>query len=151
MRLWLPAVAGSLEKAPLTAVAERLPASSRLVLVVDDERVVRDLAVRTLQQAGFQVLRAESGRKAVEIFRARRDDVGLVVLDLTMPDAGGLETFAELRRVEPRLPVLLSSGYTEEAVASVCQSDPLAAFLAKPYAPEDLLACVRDMLARDGA
>ncbi len=146
MRLWLPAVAAALEKTPPAATARRLPSSSRLVLVVDDERVVRDVALRALQHAGFGVLAAESGRKAVEMFRARRDDVGLVVLDLTMPDAGGLETFAELRRLEPRLPILLSSGYTDEAVASVCQGDPLAAFLAKPYAPEDLLGCVRDML-----
>jgi signal transduction histidine kinase/CheY-like chemotaxis protein len=137
---------------PADEVIERelapVAASAGLVLVVDDESIVRETARRALERAGHTVFVADSGRKAVEIFRANMGEIRLVLLDVTMPDASGLETFVELRRFDATLPILLSSGYTEEATASVCDDDPLAGFLKKPYAPEELARRVHEMLAR---
>jgi signal transduction histidine kinase len=148
IRIYFPAGGSLVADAAAARVAAQQPMGQGLVLVVDDESIVRETARRALERAGFQVLLADSGRKAVEIFRTSRAEICLVLLDVTMPDASGLETFAELRRIEPELPILLSSGYTEEAAASACEGDPLAGFVPKPYAPDELTRRIREMLLR---
>jgi len=147
IRAYFPAAGGVVE-APGARPARPVAPGHGLVLVVDDEIVVRETARRALERAGFDVLSADSGRKAVELFRPRAGDVRLVLLDVTMPDASGVETFGELRNLEPELPILLSSGYTEEAAARVCEGDLLAGFVPKPYAPEELVRRVLEMLVR---
>ena len=69
------------------------------ILLVDDEESVRIMGTRMLERVGFEVLAASDGREALEIYRARPDDIALVLLDLTMPDLDGEETFRELRRI----------------------------------------------------
>jgi signal transduction histidine kinase/CheY-like chemotaxis protein len=147
LRAYFPAGTGAVAD-PAVRAAAQPQFGQGLVLVVDDESIVRETARRALERAGFRVLLADGGRKAVEIFRAQRGEVCLVLLDVTMPDASGLETFAELRGIDPGLPVLFSSGYTEEAAAAACAGDVLAQFVAKPYAPEELVRRVQEMIAR---
>jgi signal transduction histidine kinase/CheY-like chemotaxis protein len=145
IRVYFPAGGGVVEE-PIARAAMPILPGQGLVLVVDDEMIVRETARRALERAGFDVLSADSGRKAVELFRPRAGDIRLVLLDVTMPDASGLETFEELRRLEPALPILLSSGYTEESTANVCEGDALAGFVPKPYSPDELVRRVREML-----
>ncbi len=88
-------------------------ASGRKVLVVDDEAFVRKVAQRVLKRAGFEVLLAEDGATAVELFRQHASAIQLVLLDLTMPDMDGEQTFKALRAIDPQVNVVLSSGYDE--------------------------------------
>ena len=90
---------------------------------------------------------ASGGREALEIVR---EDLGktidAVVLDLTMPDLDGQETFLEIRALRPGLPVVVVSGFSEEATADRFSPDEIAAFVRKPYEPEDLIDAVRTSL-----
>jgi CheY-like chemotaxis protein len=103
------------------------------VLLVDDEDMVRSVARLMLQRLGFQVLTATDGREAVDVFRARHSDIDAVVLDMTMPNMDGNEALAELRKIEPRIRVLLTSGFTAEDVASDLTRNGSTSFLQKPF------------------
>lgn len=137
-------------------VAERAVASERpraratggLVLVVDDEPVVRRATQRILARGGFDVETAEDGFDALERIEAM-PNIACVLLDLTMPGLDGRETLARLRRLRPDLPVILTSGYdaTEvDATPSVPRTE--AGFLAKPFRPQDLLDAIRSVLVQ---
>ena len=81
------------------------------VLVVDDEPAVLEVAREMLERFGLQVLTATSGREAIDTFRQHPKEIACVLLDLTMPEIGGEETYSRLRELRPDLPILLSSGY----------------------------------------
>ncbi len=113
------------------------------ILLVDDEESVRTMGNRMLERNGFRVLTAADGREALEIYRARRDEIALVLLDLTMPNLDGEETFHELRRIDPNVRVVMSSGYTESEIIPRFAGMPLAGFLQKPYSTAALMDCLR--------
>ncbi len=125
-----------------TARGEAAGLASGTVLVVDDEPAVRSLARRALAAAGFEVLGAESGERAVELARAHRRDLRAVVLDLTMPGWSGFQTFRELRKCTDA-PVVLSTGYPAEECRTEFRGEPPAAVLQKPYRAAELVATVR--------
>ena len=117
-----------------------------VVLVVDDEETARGLAVHMLERMGFEVLAAADGREGVEIFRANKANIRLVLLDMTMPHMDGEETFRELRRIRIDVRVVLTSGYNEQTATSRFAGKGLAAFIQKPYRFEELRAVVRNVL-----
>ena len=117
-----------------------------LVLVVDDEEAVREVIVAVLEEAGIAWILCADGETAVRLFRERSEQISLVLLDLSMPGLSSEATFEELRRIRPRVPVLLSSGYAEAEATSQFVGRGLAGFLQKPYRPEVLLAAVRRAL-----
>ncbi|RMG06481.1 MAG: PAS domain S-box protein [Planctomycetota bacterium] len=113
------------------------------VLVVDDERHVREVARATLEDEGYAVVTASGGREALRRVRAEGARLRLVILDLIMPDLGGEEVLEELRRTRPDLPVILTSGYEEEMATRRMERSSLHGFLKKPYRLEALLELVR--------
>ena len=116
------------------------------MLVVDDEEVILSLARRTLERVGLDVLCANSGSEALELFGRHRESIVGVVLDLSMPGMSGDETFRALRAESPDLPVILSSGHTEREATSRFEPATLQAFLQKPYSPEELRHRVREVI-----
>lgn len=116
------------------------------VLFVDDEAAIRDLGKRILERAGLEVLLAEDGQEAVEVFERAQDRIGLVVLDLVMPRMNGREAFRALRELRPGLPIILSSAYSEQEVVEGLEAGN-ARFIQKPYRAHDLVALVRESLA----
>ncbi len=118
------------------------------VLVADDEEPVRAVAQAVLARSGFTVLTASDGWEALEVFRAHRDTIDAVLLDLTMPRLGGEEVLRDIRRERADLPVILSSGYDEQDALARFTGAGLAGFIQKPYGPDDLLAKVRQALDR---
>lgn len=117
------------EKASRTAA----PPKGITVLVVDDEEMVRQLAQAMLERLGYTVLSAGGGRQAVEVYLAHTEEIGCVLLDLTMPQMDGAATFSALRALNPNLPVILSSGYSEGEVTQRFAGAGLAGFIEKPY------------------
>jgi PAS domain S-box-containing protein len=116
------------------------------VLFVDDERNLREISRLTLGEAGYQVWLAKNGAEALEIVRANRDAIDVIVLDMTMPVMGGAEAARELRNEHFTIPIVASSGYSEvETLERFGGASPL--FLPKPYRPADLLAAVASALA----
>ncbi|MCC6696889.1 MAG: PAS domain-containing protein [Candidatus Hydrogenedentes bacterium] len=112
------------------------------VLVVDDEFGVRLTARTLLERAGYSVLEAEDGYKALSIFREHAEEVRVVLLDLTMPRLGGEETFRELRRIKPEVRVVLSSGFSEQDTVTHFGESGLAGFLQKPYRAQTLYRAI---------
>ena len=103
------------------------------ILVVDDEEAVCMVAKLVLEGKGFFVLTASDGQMGVDVFSEHVDDIRAVVLDMTMPRLNGLEAFRRMRQIKPDIPVLLSSGYTEEDAMARFGHEGLSAFLQKPY------------------
>jgi CheY-like chemotaxis protein len=119
------------------------------ILLADDEESVRTMGKRMLRRLGFEVLTAVDGREALEIYHAQREEIKLVLLDLTMPCMDGEETLDELRRIDPEIRVVMSSGYSEGEIAARFAGKRLAGFLQKPYALYELAQCLRRALADD--
>jgi signal transduction histidine kinase len=122
-------------------------AGAGLVLVVEDEELLRRLATTALTRLGYRSITAEDGVQAVEIFRQRHRELVGVVLDLKMPRKGGREAFLEMRAIDPSVPVLLCSGYGENEEAQGLISLGARGLLSKPYRIGEL----SEHLARFGA
>ena len=118
------------------------------ILVVDDEASVRAVARRVLEGAGYQVVTAVDGREAVETFERRADDFAGVLLDMTMPRLSGVEALREMRRIRPKVRVILSSAYNEQDATRQLKDARSAGFVQKPWLPADLLG-VLDRVLRD--
>jgi len=123
------------------------PAVSGTVLLVEDEVSLRNACRRVLERGGLRVIEARHGADGLRRWAEHGGAIDAVVTDLVMPEMGGRELAEALRRERPDLPVLFVSGYTDDPLARRAIEDPSVTFLAKPFAPADLLATVRGMLA----
>jgi two-component system cell cycle sensor histidine kinase/response regulator CckA len=112
------------------------------VLLVDDESMVRSSGKRLLERLGYRVLSARNGVEALEMFQQHQTEICLVLLDLIMPVMDGEETFIQLRRIDPSVRVLLSSGYTKEEKADGLMNMGAVGFLQKPF---DLKTLVQEL------
>jgi len=118
-----------------------------LVLVVDDESMVRNMAGTMLEKRlGYEVITACDGFEALDIFRSRKDEIDLVLLDLSMPGMNGWETLAGLRVLRPDIPVILTSGYDEAQAMRGEHPEQPQVFLHKPYGASDLRAAIAKTL-----
>ena len=115
-----------------------------VVLLVEDEEMMRNMAATMLTRLGFKVFTARDGIEAVEMFQQHKAEIHVVVCDLAMPRLNGWETLSALRRIRPDIPVIFSSGYEEAQVITEDHPDRPNAFLHKPYQKVTL----QDTLAR---
>ncbi len=113
------------------------------VLVVDDEPLVRMVAERFLRRAGYTVVAADGGQAALEILHREGSEIDLLLLDLTMPGMRGAQVVAAVRAFLPDLPVVITSGYSEQSVTGSTWAHAVQGFLAKPFDRKSLLAAVR--------
>jgi CheY-like chemotaxis protein len=120
------------------AIAAKGPSGAGLVLVVDDEETVREMVRRTLERWRYQVILAENGQAAVEIFPRIAASLHAVILDLTMPVMGGEEALTHLRRIRADIPILLTSGYSEEDAMRRMEGRGVSGFLQKPFTADQL-------------
>lgn len=105
----------------------------RRVLVIDDEEEVRNVTLRVLSHLGYEVTLAAGGAQGLDAWSGSEEPFDVVMLDLTMPHPNGGETLRAIREMDPEAPVILMSGYTEDAMReSVGETNPTA-FLQKPY------------------
>lgn len=145
-RMILPTVKESRPAAPPVAVVENFGDLRGTVLVVDDEPTVQHTAQRLLHRLGLQVLNAEDGVAGLAQLAAHRDEIGLILLDVTMPRMGGDEVLRILRENGCVTPVILMSGYATDDMRSRFDGENLAGFLQKPFAFNDFNTLVRNVL-----
>jgi signal transduction histidine kinase/ActR/RegA family two-component response regulator len=129
------------------AVVDAPPAASE-VLLVDDERLVRDVARVALRRAGHAVTEVATGEAAVASFGERPDSFDLIVLDLTLPGIQGRAVMQAVRAVRPGIPIVLTSGYTAEEAGDITTA-PRTTFLQKPWRPDQLIRSVNELLAAE--
>jgi CheY-like chemotaxis protein len=104
-------------------------------------------AVSQLVEAlGYPVLTATCGQEALRVFGERHSDIGCVLLDLTMPEMDGLETMQGLRSVDPKVRIVLSSGYSEQSVRRRVTGKGPTRFLQKPFVEDDLKAAIESVM-----
>ncbi len=116
------------------------------ILMAEDDPMVRALAQKVLENAGYTVLAACDGREALQVFYENPDRVDLVLLDVVMPNLGGKAVYDELRRDFPTLRFLFASGYSENAIHTGFILDEGIQLIQKPYAPKELLRRIRMIL-----
>jgi signal transduction histidine kinase len=127
-------------------VAPPVPSDYRghgTVLLVDDETFVLSIGSRILEGFGFRVVQAADAEQALAVFRREHRDIRLAILDLTMPGMNGVDLMHALRRLEPRLLVLLSSGYHESELGHIVDEAKGIGFLQKPYTQQGLVTRVQ--------
>jgi CheY-like chemotaxis protein len=121
---------------------------SATVLIVDDEPAIRELGRALLSGLGYTVLLAADGAEALRIFRARRREIGLVVLDLNMPVLSGADTARELLRLDPDCRILIASGYAMGEQAENPAALGAVGFVQKPFRVRVLADLVREALSQ---
>jgi PAS domain S-box-containing protein len=145
MRVAFPGQPAPARSSPPVAVAAP-HVGSGLLMVVDDEAPVRGAAVLLLKELGYQVIEAESGARAVELYRERGAEIRAVLLDLTMPRMDGEATFRALHALDPGVRVLLTTGFSFDARARALLDLGVAGFLGKPYGLDALALALSDVL-----
>ena len=133
------------------AAPAAVPKGQGLVLVIEDEADLSDATAQMLTIAGFEALTAGDGRAGLALYDARPSDVRLVLLDLSMPVMSGEETFRELHRRDPTLPIVLCSGFDATEVRQRFADEGVAGFLQKPYTPAQLFEAIRRCLPSSAA
>ena len=144
--VYLPATAAT-NPGVKGAPGESTDRRARIVLVAEDDEMVRELNRRILEEAGYRVLTAADGREAVEIFRSHAGEISLALLDVVMPKLGGFEVNNRIRAINPSVPVLFCSGYSSEAIRVQFIRDKSVQVIRKPHSPHVLLERVREALA----
>lgn len=124
-----------------------MPRQKPTILVVDDESMALVLVKRLLSEAGYQVVTAQSGFEALDLFRRQPLGFQLVLLDLTMPFMDGEETFHRLREIRADVPVVLCTGFIRRDRLDRLMGEGIAGFLRKPLAPDEIVDHVRSVLA----
>jgi len=107
------------------------------------------MAAAMLKRLGFAVMKAKDGIEAVELFRQHRDEIRLVVSDLTMPRMNGWETLTALRKLAPDLPVILASGYDKAHIMAGEHPELPQIFLGKPYKLGELSDAIGRALVKE--
>jgi two-component system, cell cycle sensor histidine kinase and response regulator CckA len=150
-RVYLPATEDSAEthveiqEAPVRGGTET-------ILLAEDHEGLRHMSHEVLTGLGYSIVLARDGREAVEKFEANPQKFSLLVLDVVMPRLSGLDALERIRGINPTIPVIFTSGYSEESqILSSLVSSGVAQLLQKPYPPKDLARKIRDILDTCGA
>lgn len=131
----------------LTVQNNSLPLSTGgCVLVIDDETAVRDAVLDILSLKGITTLTAVDGTEGIARYHQHEQEIQLVILDLSMPGLSGEETYAELKKINPDVRILISSGYSQNEIAHRFTNEEGPIFLQKPYNLVTLLETVQGLL-----
>jgi len=142
--IYLPAVEIPAEPQPDSP--KTVAFGSETILLIDDEEMILDVTSAILKDIGYQVIVANSGSEALEIFSTRRDEIDLIILDMIMPDMSGGEVLDRLKAIQPDCRVLLTSGYNLDGDAQEILDRGCKGFLQKPFTVEDLSRTIRDII-----
>ncbi len=141
-KIYLPVVTSPRAAEPAALTTTPSAKQGHVALVVEDDELVRAMAVRGLVEAGYRTLEAENGRAALDLLRSRRGRVDVVITDLGMPEMDGYELARQLEQEQPDLPIIYMTGYGDVEMAGP--------FLRKPFSPELFVRKVGEVLAFAG-
>ena len=118
---------------------EKSDANARTILVVEDDQTLRRAVSKGLQKRGFSVIEAGDGSVALDLIHAHKDEIDVVLLDLTLPGASSREVFEEVLRIRPDLKVIVTSAYDERMVDTYYAGLRVNHFIRKPFHLDDLV------------
>jgi CheY-like chemotaxis protein len=125
-----------------------LNADKITILVVDDEDQLSFFIKQLMEGEGYNVVIASNGLEAVDSYKANPDSIDLVLMDIQMPVMSGIEAHNELKKINPCVPILLMSAYSQESLEGLATS---AHFIRKPMRPTELLNAINIMLDRSAS
>lgn len=131
-RIYLPLIRGTPSPELTENYSKPIPGSAR-ILLVDDEKMIRKFAKRALEELGYQATTCSNGKEAVEYYEKSWREIDLVFLDMIMPVMGGRETFSLMKKINPEILAILSSGFSLNGVTQSILDDGVKAFIRKPY------------------
>lgn len=147
--IYLPRLAGA-GASDLEETRKPLPKGQGLVLVVDDEAMMRELAGNILAECGYDTIMAENGVEGLERFKKEHHRIDMVMLDMVMPKMSGRETFLAMKAVDPEVKVLLTSGFGKNENIEEIMSLGVKDFLKKPFTLDELAGKIRDVMEGAG-
>jgi two-component system, cell cycle sensor histidine kinase and response regulator CckA len=146
-RIYLPAITESPEALEMDkSTTTSLPKGEETILLVEDERIVRELATKILKRLNYSILPASNGAEALEIARNYNGIINLLITDVVMPGMNGRQLAEQLQQMRPQTKVLFTSGYTENAIAHHGVIDSNLNFIGKPYSSRDMANKIRRIL-----
>ena len=145
-QVFLPAILASVVDDAKDRAGRIVPGGSETVLLVDDERAIRNIGQEILSRKGYRTITAENGEEALAIYREKAVDIDLVVLDISMPGMGGHKCLQELLRINPEVKVIIASGYSRDAQLKGRLEPVVAGYVAKPFKMAELQKKVREVL-----
>jgi len=146
-KIYLPAAKESGDAKPkLEKFKEMLLGHGELIMVVDDEISIQQIIKQTLETYGYQVITASDGTEAIAHFASRKEDIALVLTDMMMPIMDGPSTIKVLRRMNPNIKIITSSGLSADGKLATSKELGVNAFLMKPYNAQKLLEVVHSVL-----
>ena len=146
-KIYFPAIEESVVSGGLSVDREKeMQGGNETILLVDDEKAILDMGKNMLERFGYTVIKAESGEKAIEIYKAQKERIDLVILDLGMPGMGGHKCLKELLKIDSRIKVIIASGYSEIGKVKETVESGASGFIGKPYQLADMLKKVREAL-----
>jgi PAS domain S-box-containing protein len=149
-KLYFPPHYGAVKASEPERTVPPLSGAGATILLVEDERPVRSTVRRLLERHGYKVLEAANGQDALTLVVSRQTEIHLVLSDMVMPGMGGMELADRVRAVAPTLPVLLMTGYTEEAISRAGDRPREEQIIEKPFTLNAMLEKVRWALAANG-
>ena len=147
--VYLPVNSGAMQEKNGGSTNDSVRGGTEMILVAEDHAGNLEMVNETLRKLGYRVILARDGEEAVEKFRERREEIAMALLDVVMPRMGGPEAYDKIRSMNPELPVIFSSGYSEESARLASLVAHGAALLQKPYAPKALAKKIREVLDRE--
>lgn len=151
VRVYLPVVGDDALSVAAGPMTEKMPRGTETILLAEDERAIRRATKRALEAHGYNVLLAEDGEEAIEVFQAHESEIDLVISDLVMPKLGGRQLYDALRQEGTTVPVIFASGYSAREVEESATLKPNVPFLHKPWTLTDLLVRIREVLDREAS
>lgn len=128
------------------AVEESVVSGDATIMIVDDEEVVRSIISEQLTDLGYNVITAEDGKEAIDMYSELQENIDLVLLDMIMPNLAGKDTFKLLKEINPEIKVLLISGFSQNGKASQILKDGVKGFIQKPFTAHTLSKSIYDTL-----
>lgn len=116
------------------------------ILLIDDEEVIIDVSRDILESLGYRVWAVRTGQEAIALYKSRKNEIDLVILDMIMPGMSGGDTFDHLQAINPGVRVILSTGYSLTGQAREIMARGCRGFIQKPYKIETLSQKVREVL-----
>ncbi len=120
-----------------------------LILLIDDEEMIRATAAIILKRLGYDVMLARDGKKGLELFKFNKEKIDLVILDMVMPEMNGITCFEKIKEIEPKAKVIMSSGFSSDENVEALLAQGLNAFIKKPYTTGRLSKSVASVLGED--
>jgi len=142
--IYLPATEKRHE--PGMARIQQHTGGTETILLIDDEDMVLESGAMMLKRMGYKVLSAACGKASLDIYKARKGDIDMIILDMIMPDLGGGQTYDRLKKINPDVKVLLSSGYSIDGQAEEILKRGCNGFIQKPFTMEELSRKLREIL-----